>query len=54
MLNILSDKAREIRVLEFIMQGQEVIRDLADGEISLRDEFTSGHNFATKSGSISL
>lgn len=41
MLNILSNKARQIRVLEFIVQGQEVIRDLADGEISLRDELTS-------------
>ena len=52
MLNILLNKARQIRVLEFIMQGQEVIPDLANGEISLRDEFTSGHNFEMTSGSI--
>ena len=48
MVNILLNKARQIRVLEFIMQDQQVIRDLADGEISLRDELTSGHNFVTR------
>ena len=52
MLNILLNKTREKRVLEFILQGQEVIPDLANGEISLRDEFTSGHNFEMTSGSI--
>ena len=52
MLNILSNKARQIRVLEFIMQGQQVIHALANGEISLRDELTSGHNFEMTSGSI--
>ena len=49
MLNILLTK---IRVLELIKQGQEDIRDLVDGEISLRDELTSGHNFEMTSGSI--
>ena len=52
MLNILSNKARQKRVLEFIMQGQEVIRDLADGEISFHDQLTSGHHFEMNYGNI--
>ena len=35
-----------------IKQGQEDIPDLANGEISLRDEFISGHNFEMTFGSI--